>query len=209
MKQLFQKGYKPNNKKCTHILNQDTPNSVSSDVSVVSATHDISISDKHKCNSIALNGYDYCRWHIKHHAEQYTAFCNDNAERVGKLKGKYQFANADIRKAYNDKVGQGGKLLDLREDIALLTMLLERLINAKGTDNSKDIIKIIDLQRKCIVALNDIRKANIKAFTQDKLETLIDRLTNIIKTNIEQPETRQKIAIEFVQVSKEYAEQTE
>lgn len=153
------------------------------------------------CRGVALSGFDYCRFHIKLYPEQYTKLLDE--QKLLTQRTKYNFLDADIRKTYIDKLGVGSKLYDLREDIALLTLLLERIVNDKDIDNMH-VIKIIDLQRKCLATMNDIRKANFNAFTQDKLETFVRRVTDIINKNIVDVDTRKAIALEFISVGKEY-----
>jgi hypothetical protein len=117
---------------------------------------------------------------------------------------KYQFANDDLRRSYATKLGAGGKLLDLRDDIALLTALLERLLDKKDYKTA-DAVRIIDLQRRCIATMNDLRKTQANILTQEKQEILLNRIIEIINNRVSAVDIRKQIAIDFIDISKEYS----
>ena len=227
MPKLYSTNYQPPRNLCKHsygipltnnndnILNTHTITPLASLTSLTSNTShasyntnitnlnstQVSTTPVRTCRGVALTGFDYCRFHIKLYPAQYKKLLEQ--QKALTQRTKYNFLDADIRKTYIDKLGVGSRLYDLREDIALLTLLLEKVVNNKDIDNMQ-VLKIIDLQRKCLATMNDIRRANFNAFTQDKLETFVRRITDVINKNIVDIDTRKAIALEFISVGKEY-----
>lgn len=192
-----------------------TTDAVSSDA-VSSALTNITISHvsnsshhhtPHTCGCRAIKGTPYCYHHLRLHPEEYKAW----VDQQGKIylpsarRTKYQFANDDLRRSYATKLGAGGKLLDLRDDIALLTALLERLLDQKEY-KTLDAVRIIDLQRRCIATMNDLRKTQADILTQEKQEILLNRIIEIINKRVEAVDIRKQIAIDFIDLSKEYVD---
>ena len=82
-----------------------------------------------------------------------------------------------------------------------LSLLLTKLINKTGAYDSKDTRTIIALLRKSI----DTHRTERKVFTPDKLNTLLDRIADIIKTHITDSEKVRAIALDFNRVAQEYS----
>jgi hypothetical protein len=152
-----------------------------------------------------VRGTDYCRSHLPLHKTEYEKWLEEqNLKDNPAVRTKYKFARKEMKKAYRQKLEAGGKLYDLKDDIAVLSALLEEILDSPRLLKHELVIKMIDQQRKCLATMNDIRKTSMMMFSQEKMNTLLERIVQVITKHVENPDTRKAIATDFVEVSKDY-----
>lgn len=162
------------------------------------------------CLAVAVAGTPYCRHHLPLHKEDYEKFLADKKNFAGiKSETKYKFLRPSLMEGYREKLASGNKLYDLRQDIALLTALLEEIVNNPRVTKTETLIRIIDQQRKCLATMNDIRRTTMMMFSQEKMNTLLDRVIQVINKHIQSSDLKKAIAVDFVEVSKEFEDEAE
>ena len=224
----FPKGVNPaiNAKRCQHKIPDlsSASNNITNSIDTTRAeqidTNDHANTSDHarykECKCVSLTNSIYCRHHIRLYPDIYEKWLADQAQRTPQRTrtsdtpqrlGKYTFADADLRERYERHLSSGGKLLDLREDIAFMIALLERVVN-EGKYKTGEVLRLIDMQRKCISTMNDLRKTQASIMTQERTEQLLNRIIEVINARIDTEETKRLIAIDFISIAKEYNEQS-
>jgi hypothetical protein len=164
----------------------------------------------HKCNCIAIKNIPYCSNHLKLYPEIYNEFIKSQSVIISERHNppviakasKYNFIKKDFSNAYNEFYRHEG-LIDLKNEIALMSATLNKLyaknIDANSEDNLAELnakIKIINQIRMLIKTMRELDEGKKTTISFNDLKIFMLNIGQVIKNHISDSTIQKSIAEE-------------